>query len=112
MRLLRVALVTGAAAVAMTLATGMASAAKPSNGCAPPFTLHAITAEDYGSLPRSQAAIEAGLIDMEGILAGASAVDTNGDNLLCVQVPPGWNIAAQPFLAYFYNVVDNNASTP
>jgi len=112
MRLLRVALVTGAVAAAMTLASGTASAAKPSYGCAPPFTLHAITAEDYASLPRSQAAIDAGLVDLEGILAGASSVDQNGDNFICVQVPPGWDIGAKPFAAYIYNVVDNKASTP
>ena len=64
MRLLRVALVMGAVAAAITVASGTASAAKPSYGCAPPFTLHAITAEDYASLPRSQAAIDAGLVDL------------------------------------------------
>jgi hypothetical protein len=112
MRLLRVVLVMGAVAAAMTVASGTASAAKPSYGCAPPFTLHAITAADYASLPRSQAAIDAGLVDLEGILAGASAFDQNGDNLICVQVVPGWDIAAKPFAAYLYNVVDNNASTP
>ena len=112
MRLLRVVLVMGAVAAAMTVASGTASAAKPSYGCAPPFTLHAITAEDYASLPRSQAAIDAGLVDLEGILAGASVFDQNGDNLICVKVVPGWDIAAKPFAAYLYNVVDNNASTP
>ena len=111
MRLLRVALAMGAVITAMTVASGTASAAKPSYGCAPPFTLHAITAEDYASLPRSQAAIDAGLVDLEGVLA-VSVVDQNGDNLICVQVVPGWDIAAKPFAAYLYNLVDNSASTP
>lgn len=112
MRLLRVALAMGAVIAAVTVASGTASAAKPSYGCAPPFTLHAITAEDYASLPRSQAAIDAGLIDLEGILAGVSFYDQNGDNFICVQVPPGWDNSAKPFAAYLYNVVDNSASTP
>jgi hypothetical protein len=72
--------------------------------------LHATTAEDYGSLPRSQAAIAAGLIDLAGILAGVSSVDKNADGLVCVQVPPGFDVGAYPLLQYFYNVVDNNAS--
>lgn len=103
-----------AAATALFIAStagAPALADKPSYGCPGPFTLHALTADDYAALPKSQAAIDDGLIGLEDLLAGATVYDRNGDNLVCVQDNPGIDDSQAPFAAYAYNLVDNNAST-
>jgi hypothetical protein len=104
--------VAAATALFVTSTIGTPSlAAKPSYGCPGPFTLHALTEDDYASLPNSQAAIDDGLISLDDLLAGAATYDRNGDNLICVQANHGMDVSQRPFAEYLYNVVDNNAST-
>jgi hypothetical protein len=116
MRQLRLVLTASAVAAVTALTPTTASADKPGYGCPPGFNLgaHALTAEDYASLPRSQAAIDAGLIDVEGILAGASFYDKNGNGVVCVQLSNGFETwaDARPFGEYLYNVVDDASSAP
>jgi hypothetical protein len=97
-------------------APATASADKPSYGCPSGFNLgaHALTAGDYAALPRSQAAIDAGLIDVEGLLAGAAFYDKNGNAVVCVQLSNGFETwsDSRPLGAYLYNVVDDASSAP
>jgi hypothetical protein len=93
-------------------APGTATATKPSYGCAPGFNLGAVTFEQYLDLPRTQAAIDAGLIDDAGIIAGLSHYDANEDEVICVQLNLGYQISNRPFGQYLYNVVDNASSAP
>jgi hypothetical protein len=116
MRRLRILLAASAGAAVAALMPATAFADKPSYGCPSGFNLgaHALTAEDYASLPRSQAAIEAGLIDVEGLLAGAAFYDKNGNGVVCVQLSNGFETWAdsRPFGEYLYNVVDDASSAP
>jgi hypothetical protein len=105
------AIASVAAAVAL-LSAGAAEGAKPSYGCAPGFDLGAYTFSEYLQLPRTQAAIGAGLIDAASILAGLSRFDHNGNEVVCVQLQHGAEVNSRPFGQYFYNVVDDNASKP
>ena len=102
------------AAVAAAFAgAGVAEADKPSYGCPPGFDLGAYTFEQYLQLPRTVAAINAGLIDAETVLAGLSArFDHNGNEVVCVQLPLGFEVSSRPFGQYLYNVVDDNSSVP
>jgi hypothetical protein len=99
-------------ALAAATAPGAASASKPSYGCAPGFNLGAYTFEQYLQLPRTQAAINDGLIDEAGILAGLAHYDQNANEVVCVQLSLGKQLNNQPFGEYLYNVVDDNASKP
>ena len=111
MRLMRFALVLGTTGVALVGASP-AAGEKPSFGCGPGFNLGAVTFSDYLQLPRTQAAIADGLIDAAGILAGLVRVDQNGNEVICVQLQHGGEVNSRPFGEYFYNIVDDNASTP
>jgi hypothetical protein len=111
MRFKPFAIAAGAAVVAL-LGAGAAEGSKPSYGCAPGFNLGAQTFSEYLQLPRTQAAIEDGLIDAAGILAGLARFDHNGNGVVCVQLQHGGEVNSRPFGEYFYNVVDDNASTP
>jgi hypothetical protein len=110
MRQLRIVLAIAACAAAATLAPTTASADKPSYGCAPAFNLGAVPVEQTALLPRSQAAIDAGLIDAAGIIAGASFYDKNGNGVICVQLGPQAEIWNRPFGQYLYNYVDDSSS--
>jgi hypothetical protein len=112
MRQLRIVLAIAACAAAATLAPTTASADKPSYGCAPAFNLGAVPVEQTALLPRSQAAIDAGLIDAAGIIAGASFYDKNGNGVICVQLGPQAEIWNRPFGQYLYNYVDDSSSAP
>lgn len=101
------------ALVAALAGAGIAAAEKPNYGCPPGFDLGAYTFEDYLQLPRTAAAINAGLIDAETLLAGlAAGVDHNGNEVVCVQLSYGFETNSRPFGQYIYNVVDDNASVP
>ena len=88
-----------------------ASAAKPATGACPPgFDVGPVARADYAALPRSAAAIEAGLIDEAGILAGFDRFDKNANGVICVQLSTGFETNNRPFGQYFYNLVDDTAS--
>ena len=87
-----------------------AGAAKPSYGCGQGFNLGPVAATDYLLLPRTAAAIDAGLVDEEFILAGFNRADTNGDGFVCVQLSQGLEQTERPFGQYMYNVSDNNSA--
>ena len=90
---------------------GAAPAAKPATGnCPSGFNLGPVDRGDYASLERSAAAIEAGLIDEAGILAGFDRADQNGDGVVCVQLSVGFEMNNRPFGQYFYNLADDTAS--
>jgi hypothetical protein len=91
---------------------GAAGSGKPSYGCPPGFNLGSKTFAEYVALPRSQAAIDAGLMTAEQILAGVTPLDKNANGSVCVQLNHGLEVSAAPFAAYLYNVVDDNASVP
>jgi hypothetical protein len=99
------------AAVVLVAAPGAAQAAsKPSFGCSPGFNLGALTADQILSLPRSQAAIAAGVVSEAGIRAGVASVDKNGTGRVCVQLSNGLVTGNRPNGQFFYNLVDDNAS--
>jgi hypothetical protein len=109
-RHLALTLLIGCAVVAAAPST--AAASKPSYGCAPGFNLGAFTFEHYLQLPGTQAAINDGLIDEASLLAGLAHYDANGNETVCVQSVPGWQISNKPFAMYLYNVVDDASSAP
>jgi hypothetical protein len=99
------------AALLLVAAPNAAQAAgKPSYGCPAGFNLGALTAEQILRLPRSQAAIAAGVVDEAGIRAGVASVDKNGTGRVCVQLSNGLVTGNRPNGQFFYNLVDDNAS--
>ena len=107
------ALAVVAAAVAALVGAGIAEADKPSYGCPPGFNLGAYTFEEYLQLPRTVAAINAGLVDAETVLAGLGArFDHNANEVVCVQLSHGFETNSRPFGDFIYNVADDNASVP
>jgi hypothetical protein len=76
------------------------------------FDLGSKSFEEFLALPRSQAAIDAGLVTADQLLAGLRGIDQNANGLLCVQLPHGLEVSASPAAPYSYNVVDDNASAP
>ena len=98
-------------ALVAALAPGAAQAAgKPSYGCPAGFNLGALTADQVLQLPRSQAAIAAGVVDAAGIRAGVASVDKNGTGRVCVQLSNGLVTGKRPNGQFFYNLVDDNSS--
>lgn len=109
----RLAVATAGCALAAVLAPlGAAGSGKPSYGCPPGFDLGSMTFAEYLALPRNQAVVNDGLATAEQILAGVSALDKNANGSVCVQLNHGLEVSSKPFAAYFYNVVDDNASVP
>ena len=109
----RKSLALAAALVAALVSAGIAQADKPSYGCPPGFNLGAYTFEEYLQLPRTVAAINAGLIDAETLLAGLAArFDHNANEVVCVQLSNGFETNSRPFGEFIYNVADDNASVP
>ena len=107
----RLAVATAGCALAAVLAPlGAAGSGKPSFGCPPGFNLGSMTFAEYLTLPRNQAVINDGLGTAEQILAGVSSIDRNANGSVCVQLSHGLEVGSSPFGAYFYNVVDDNAS--
>jgi len=111
---LTVTLVAAFAVGAIWLGGDSASAqGKPSYGCSPGFDFHLTTAE-AAELPKSQKAIADGLVTLDDLIAiYQTRVDKNGNDMVCVQEPPGWSKNAQtPLVEYFYNFVDDASSSP
>ena len=106
---LAIALVVGAL-LAVPAPNAAQAAGKPSNGCPPGFNLGALTAEQILQLPRSQAAIAAGVVDAAGIRAGVAGVDKNGTGRVCVSLSNGLVTNSRPGGEFFYNLVDDNSS--
>jgi hypothetical protein len=107
----KIILATLAVAVMVVALPQGASAAKPSNVCAPGFDLGAITLEEALLLPNVQAGIADGIFDVAALTAGFDSLDGNNDGLVCFQSFPTIANSAS-LLQYFYNTVDNNASLP
>ena len=103
------AIVAALILVAVPAGAGAASG-KPSNGCSPGFNLGSMTAEEVLQLPRSQAAIAAGVVDEAGIRAGVAGVDKNGTGRVCVSLSNGLQTNSRPGGQFFYNLVDDNSS--
>ena len=98
-------------ALLLVAAPGAAQAAgKPSYGCPAGFNLGALTAAQVLALPRSQAAIAAGVVSEAGIRAGVASVDKNGTGRVCVQLSNGLVTSKRPNGQFFYNLVDDNSS--
>ena len=98
-------------ALLLVAAPGAAQAAgKPANGCPPGFNLGALTVEQFLQLPRSQAAIAAGVVDEAGIRAGVAGVDKNGTGRVCVSLSHGLVTNNRPGGQFFYHLVDDNSS--
>ena len=111
---LTIMLVVAFAISAVWLGGASASAqSKPSYGCAPGFDFHLTTAQ-AAELPRSQKAIDDGLVTKEDLIATYRArFDQNGNDMVCVQETPGWFKKAQnPLVEYLYNFVDDASSSP
>ena len=100
------------AALILVAVPAGASAApgKPSYGCPAGFNLGALTADQILLLPRSQAAIAAGVVSPEGIRAGVASVDKNGTGRVCVSVSNGLQTSNKPNGQYLVNLVDDNSS--
>jgi hypothetical protein len=109
MRKITMALMVGALLTVVAPSAAQA-AGKPSYGCPPGFNLGALTAEQILQLPRSQAAIAAGVVDEAGIRAGVAGVDKNGTGRVCVSLSHGLVTNSRPGGQYFYNLVDDNSS--
>jgi hypothetical protein len=108
----RLAIVAAGCAVGAILAPLGASAGKPSYGCPSGMNLGSQTFQEYLGLPRTQAAISDGLATTQDILASLARVDKNGNGSVCVQLSEGFVVSSGPFVTYFYNLSDDNASVP
>ena len=109
-RIRKIAIALALGALLTGVAPNAAQAGKPSYGCSPGFNLGALTAEQILKLPRSQAAIAAGVVDEAGIRAGVAGVDKNGTGRVCVSLSNGLVTNNRPGGQYFYNLVDDNSS--
>ena len=98
------------ALVAVAAPAGAQGAGKPSYGCPSGFNLGALTADQVLALPRSQAAIAAGVVDAAGIRSGVAGVDKNGTGRVCVQISNGLLTSSRPNGEYLINLVDDNSS--
>ena len=89
---------------------GAQAATKPVNACPTGFDLGALTVNQILALPRSQAAIAAGVVSEAGIRAGFASVDKNGTGRVCAKVSNGLETSNKPNGQYLLNIVDDNAS--
>lgn len=97
---------------AAAFAASASAAGKPGYGCGVGFDLGALTYDEQIALERTQQAIADGLATEDALRAGLAAVDANGDGLVCVQLPHGFEQSNRPYGEYYYNLSDNNASVP
>ena len=104
------ATVTCGVLLALMLPAVGGAAGKPANACPPGFDLGMLTIEQAADLPRSQAAVEDGLVDRAGLIATYTGFDRNGDGYICGQLPYGFEVGNRPFGAYYYNFADDNSS--
>ncbi len=99
-------------AVLALAAAGGAVGGKPGYGCPPGFNLGVVSFGDYLELERTAAAISAGLTTRAEVLGFLAGLDRNATGVVCVQLSRGKTEGNNPFGEFFYNVVDDNASTP
>jgi hypothetical protein len=110
-RMKQISIATMVAALLFVAAPGGAQAAtKPVNACPTGFNLGALSVEQTLALPRSQAAIAAGVVSEAGIRAGFASVDKNGTGRVCAKVSNGLETSNKPNGQYLLNIVDDNAS--
>jgi hypothetical protein len=102
--------IAGCAVLATAGAAPAAQAAKPSFGCAPGFNLGRLTLDQVIALPRTQAAIAAGVVSEAALRAGFPSIDRNGTGAICVQLSNGLQTSNRPNGQFFYNFVDDNSS--
>ncbi len=112
MRGRRIAIMAVGCAAGAILAPLATSAGKPTYGCPPGMNLGSKTFQEFIGLPRTQAAINDGLVTGADTLAALARVDRNGNGSICVQLSQGFEVSSRPFGSYFYNVSDDNASVP
>ena len=101
----------GALLLALALPAAGQGAGKPSYGCSAGFELGSLTFEQAADLPRSRAAVDAGLVDRATLIVTYAGFDANGNGLICGKLQPGFTHAAKPFAAYLYNFTDDNSSS-
>ena len=105
-----------AAGCALLAAAGSVPAAhaqgKPSNVCPPGFNLGPVTIERAVALPRSQAAMNAGLITEDQLRFSYAGFDRNQNGTICAQLSHGFEVNNRPLGEFFYNFADDNASVP
>ena len=87
-----------------------AAQGKPSYTCSTGFTRVSLAGAVL--LPRTQDAINAGLITPGEALAGYQPIDTNATGYICYKLPPGWPGSSSFLSQYYYEFVDDNASVP
>ena len=107
--MLGAALVISFGAALLTSASAGAGG-KAGFGCAPGFDIGQVTLEQSLALPRLHAGLDAGAFTASDIAALFTAIDHNGDGILCFQDVGA--LTSVPHWQYFYNGVDNNASVP
>jgi hypothetical protein len=113
MRTVRAVVSLAVACTACAATASPAVAAKPATGsCPPSFNLGAVAIDDYLQLPRTLAAIEAGLIDAEILRANLASIDGNENEIICVNLSTGDETNNRPFGEYIYNAVDDTARVP
>jgi hypothetical protein len=98
--------------VTCVAATQAAAHGKPGYTCPPGFNIGSKTPAEALQLPRTQTAINLGLITEEETLAFYDALDKNESGYVCVSLPHGYEQNNRPFGEYFYNFSDDNASKP
>ena len=102
----------GCALLAGWVVPGALATGKPTNGCPPGFNLGPVTIEEAVALPRSQAAVNAGLITEEQLRFSYVGFDRNQNGTICTQLSHGFEVNNRPFGEFFYNFADDNASVP
>ena len=79
--------VAGVMAIAPLTGAGAASACPKVAGS----NLGALTFDQIADLPQTQLAIDAGILTRAEAISFYVPLDRNGDGLLCVHYPPGWD---------------------
>lgn len=106
---------TAMLALTVLLVPQSALAAKPRTTCAPGFNLGALTLEEALALPSTQQGLADGIFTVADVQGGFDAVDMNNNDLVCFQdvfAIAGENPNPASLLQYFFNITDDNASTP
>jgi hypothetical protein len=102
----------GCALLGATGSVPAAHADKPRNTCPPGFNIGPVTIDQAVALPRSQAALAAGLITEDELRSVYAGFDRNQNGTICAQLSHGFEVTNRPMGEFFYNFVDDNASVP
>jgi hypothetical protein len=102
----------GCALLGATGSVPAAHAAKPRNTCPPGFNIGPVTIDEAVALPRSQAALDAGLTTEDELRSFYTSVDRNQTGTICAQLSHGFEVTNRPMGEFFYNFADDNASVP